>query len=190
MNNHSIEDESKLIRNILQGDQGSLEILYQTYQADLFAFITCYLDHEKDVEDVWQETWLAAIRRLAQFNFQSRFFTWLCGIARHKIADYYRKRNISPVNLLDEDPDLEQFPIDSQLLPEEMFESKLLQKKVLHTLNTITPIQKTVLVERYLKEQPVEQIAKKIHKSYKATESILSRARESFRKTFQNKIEG
>ncbi len=42
-------------------------------------------------EDVVQETLLAALRDQAQFRDDSTARTWLIGILRHKIADYWRQ---------------------------------------------------------------------------------------------------
>lgn len=45
-----------------------------------------------DVEDVAQEVYLAIHAQLPSFEARSSFKTWLCGVCRHKAADYRRKR--------------------------------------------------------------------------------------------------
>jgi RNA polymerase sigma-70 factor (ECF subfamily) len=45
-----------------------------------------------DVEDVAQEVYLAIHAQLASFEARISFKTWLCGVCRHKAADYRRKR--------------------------------------------------------------------------------------------------
>src|SRR4051812_6063295 len=42
-------------------------------------------------QDLVQETFLSAIRSYAKFAGQSSIRSWLCGILKHKICDYYRK---------------------------------------------------------------------------------------------------
>ena len=42
-------------------------------------------------EDLVQETFLAAIRTSEKFRGQSSERSWLCGILKHKVCDYYRK---------------------------------------------------------------------------------------------------
>lgn len=45
-----------------------------------------------DVEDVAQEVYLAIHAELPSFQARTSFKTWLCGVCRHKAADYRRKR--------------------------------------------------------------------------------------------------
>jgi len=43
-------------------------------------------------QDLVQETFLAAVRTKDRFRGGSTVRSWLCGILKHKICDYYRKR--------------------------------------------------------------------------------------------------
>ena len=43
-------------------------------------------------QDLVQETFLAAVRTRDRFRGGSTVRSWLCGILKHKICDYYRKR--------------------------------------------------------------------------------------------------
>ena len=43
-------------------------------------------------QDLVQETFLAAVRTHERFRGGSTVRSWLCGILKHKICDYYRKR--------------------------------------------------------------------------------------------------
>jgi RNA polymerase sigma-70 factor (TIGR02943 family) len=43
-------------------------------------------------QDLVQETLLAALRGYEKFASQSSARSWLCGILKHKLCDYYRKR--------------------------------------------------------------------------------------------------
>jgi RNA polymerase sigma-70 factor (TIGR02943 family) len=42
-------------------------------------------------QDLVQETLLAAVRSHERFAWQSSVRSWLCGILKHKLGDYYRK---------------------------------------------------------------------------------------------------
>src|SRR3954447_25587177 len=42
-------------------------------------------------QDLVQETFLAAVRGHEKFAGQSSVRSWLCGILKHKLCDYYRK---------------------------------------------------------------------------------------------------
>jgi len=51
------------------------------------------------VEDVVQETLLAAVRAMTQWHRRASFATWTAGILRYKIADYYRVQKSTVMRL-------------------------------------------------------------------------------------------
>jgi RNA polymerase sigma-70 factor (ECF subfamily) len=182
--------DKSLIQAIQAGEEQSLNALYQRYADGLFAFIACRINIARDAEDIWQETWLAAFRRLTQFRAESQFFTWLCAIARHKIADYYRKHPQENFDSASNPLANARLMIDQQLLPEEVLSHQQVQAQVLTCLFEIEPIYSSALLARYVDQQPVSAVAEKLGKSYKATESILSRARKAFQDRFCNQEKG
>jgi RNA polymerase sigma-70 factor (ECF subfamily) len=73
----------------------------------LFRYAYARLRDRAVAEDLVQETLLGALRAHANFAGQSAERTWLIGILKHKLADYWRKREreISPAASSDEDND-------------------------------------------------------------------------------------
>jgi RNA polymerase sigma-70 factor (ECF subfamily) len=71
----------------------------------LFRFAFMRLRDETLAEDMVQETLLSAIQSLHSYGAKSAERTWLTGILKHKIIDYYRK-NSRHVQITDEDTDL------------------------------------------------------------------------------------
>ena len=59
----------------------------------LYNFAIARLDDEETARDLVQETFLAALERLSQFEGKSNERTWLTAILKHKIIDVYRKRS-------------------------------------------------------------------------------------------------
>ena len=55
------------------------------------------------LEDVVQDVFVAALRGLDRFEGQSSLQSWLIGIARHKVEDYYRDRLRISASLSDAD---------------------------------------------------------------------------------------
>lgn len=71
----------------------------------LFRFALMRLRDESLAEDMVQETLLAAFQSLKSYGGKSSERTWLIGILKHKIIDYYRK-NSKLMQPADEDMDL------------------------------------------------------------------------------------
>ncbi len=61
------------------------------YGDDLYRFALARVRNSFSAEDLVQDTLLAAYRSWENFSGQSTVKTWLTGIMKHKIVDYYRK---------------------------------------------------------------------------------------------------
>jgi RNA polymerase sigma-70 factor (ECF subfamily) len=173
--------ELALAERVAGGDESALNSLYERYADPLFGFICHSLDGARpEAEEVWQDTLSAALRTLPAYRGQSRFFTWLCSIARHKLADHFRRnRTRLPVCLVPPE-DLTRL-LDDGPLPDELVNQRATCVRVLEVLGHLPDEYRTVLTARYADGHSVEEVARLVGKSYKATESLLSRARDAFR---------
>lgn len=57
----------------------------------LFRYAILRVKDETVAEDLVQETFLSALKAIDRFQGDSALRTWLVGILKHKIIDYYRK---------------------------------------------------------------------------------------------------
>lgn len=69
------------------------------YSRELYAWSLSKTSNPTLSEDIVQETFLAAAENLNKFQGDSHPKTWLFGILKNKIADYYRKQNSRPRTL-------------------------------------------------------------------------------------------
>jgi RNA polymerase sigma-70 factor (ECF subfamily) len=172
-----------LVQRAASGDEQAIEILYERYADSLFAFIYHHLDGDRpDVEDIWQETLAAAFRSLGSYRGQAHFFTWLCSIARHKIADHLHRQRMCPAEQFSDVPE----PRLSVLvaggpLPEEVLMNRANRVRVVEALARVSQNYRLALIARYGDGLGVEEVATLIGRTYKATESLLSRARSALR---------
>ena len=74
-------------------------------------------------------------------------------------------------------------------LPEEILMQQATRVRVVHALASLSDEYRIALVARYVDEHGINEVAKKLGKSYKATESLLSRARTAFRKALEGQLE-
>ena len=71
----------ELVRRVIDRDELAFRALYRRHAAPLRGVITRLLGSQRnDVEDVIQETWLAACRAMKTFRGDARFSTWLVAI--------------------------------------------------------------------------------------------------------------
>jgi RNA polymerase sigma-70 factor, ECF subfamily len=174
--------ENDLVKKIRKGDQNAFRVLYLKYSDLLFTYIVHNLNNNQDIApDIWQETWYIAVEKLDNFQFKSSFFTWLCAIAKNKIYDYYRqtKHRESFVSIGKIHFDIDSEEIDNELINAET------QSDVVLVLADLPDEYNYLLKAKYIENKSIDEIAKDIGKSYKATESMLTRARDTFRTKFK-----
>ncbi|MBF0455895.1 MAG: sigma-70 family RNA polymerase sigma factor [Magnetococcales bacterium] len=75
------------------GDSAAFSALLNRLHLRVFRFILRQSASNQDAEDLTQETFLEAYRRLATFQETARFSTWVLGIAQNLVRNY---RNRSP----------------------------------------------------------------------------------------------
>lgn len=71
----------------------------------LYRYALIRVQSEPAAEDLVQETLLAALRSYENFSGQSSVRTWLTGILKHKIIDYFRRKHQQTISLNDEEED-------------------------------------------------------------------------------------
>ena len=168
-----------------------MEAFFNRYADPLYAFIYHQLDGNRaDVEDIWQETLMAAVDGLPAYRGKSRLFSWLCSIARHKIIDHIRQQDRRRAEVFS---DLPENAVSKLLeldhLPEDLVLRQSTRIQVVEVLTMLPDAYRSALIARYADGKSVSEVAKVIGKSYKATESLLSRAREAFRENL-SRMEG
>ena len=181
------KDDLNLATRVVKGDTGAFDDFYARYADLVFAFIYHLLDGARtDAEDIWQDTFIVAFRTLTGYRGKSRLSSWLCGIARHKVADFYRRkgRTRGVVSPLSSEQLLEM--MDGAPLPDEMLQQGITRALIVEALAGLSMEYRDVLLSRYVEEQSVEEISRRIGRSYKATESLLSRGRAKLRDLLRN----
>lgn len=148
----------------------------------LKGFIFQKVENKQDVDDLLQETLMAAIEAYPRFSGRSALFTWLCGIAKHEIADFYRKKKVKTF-LFSHFPWLEN--LASQALgPEQVLLRKEFEERVKATINSLSEGYCQVLRLKYYQGLSVKEISRKLGETTKAIESRLCRARKAFAEAF------
>src|SRR5438132_11140348 len=89
--------DEELIGRVGVGDQDALAELCRRYERPLYHFIARHTGG-RDVEDLYQETWLRAVRAAPRFDPSRRFSTWPFQIAVNLCRDWHRRPPPEPVD--------------------------------------------------------------------------------------------
>lgn len=145
-------EETGIIRAVLEGDTESFRLLVQRYQKPLIRMIANLINDRHICEDIAQEVFLTAYKKLPSFDpARSSFSTWLFTIARNKSINSIKKREIISVSNPPENPDFTE-PGDS-LIRDELF------VKLDRALKSLCFKHRRALVLAEFENLPYEQIA-------------------------------
>ena len=81
-----------VVRRVLEGDRDAYREIVKEYGASIGGFIAAYLPQRELVDDLAQETFVAAYQHLNQFKTDQELGPWLKGIARNKVITHLRQR--------------------------------------------------------------------------------------------------
>lgn len=175
-------NEKELVREILKGEKKAIDCLYSHYKRGLLHFINQKVADKKDAEEILQDTFISALDSLPLFQHKSLLMTWLKAIAKHEVADFYRRQKIKTI-LFSHFPFLEKI-IDQALGPDLAIQEKEMKVKVWLTLKNLSEGYRKILRLKYIEGLSMAEIAQELKITVKAVESRLSRARLAFQKAF------
>lgn len=99
--------EATLIARCRRGEAGAFEEVYRAHAPRLFGLIVRMVGNQADAEDLLQEVFLAAHRKLDGFRGESALGTWLYRLATNHVLDHLRSRAARTgqvTDAFDEDP--------------------------------------------------------------------------------------
>jgi len=88
----SKESELQLVERCRRGELGAFEELYRQHSGRLFSLAVRMLGNPADAEDMLQEIFLSAHRKLESFRGEAALGTWLYRLAMNQILDHVRSR--------------------------------------------------------------------------------------------------
>jgi RNA polymerase sigma-70 factor (ECF subfamily) len=171
--------ERSLRKAVLAGDEQAWRAWYDEAFAGLAAYVRWRCGGLRDVaDDLVQETWLTAVKRIRQFDpEQAPFSGWLRGIAANLLRNRFRKEERRNGFLPPQSAKSGGAP-DAELTRRENAE------RIGRALTSLPEHYEAVLRAKYLDGQNVADIAAAGGETPKAIESLLTRAREAFREAY------
>jgi RNA polymerase sigma-70 factor (ECF subfamily) len=91
--------ESVAIRLAQRGDSSAFEQLYRTHARRIFALCMRMLGNSHEAEDMTQDIFLTAFRKLKSFRGDSAFSTWLHRVGVNAVLMQLRKKKLSSTSL-------------------------------------------------------------------------------------------
>jgi len=194
-----ITEELALVHAAKAGDLEAFSQLVTRYDRNIFRIAQHITHNEEDAQDVVQDAFLKAYTNLAQFQENSKFYTWLVRIAVNEALMKLRKRRNDRTVSLDEDVETEEGSMPREVAdwspnPEQLYGQSELGDILKKTIQGLPPGFRTVFVLRDVEGLSTEETAEMLDLSVPAVKSRLLRARlqlrERLSKFFKAKQDG
>lgn len=160
------------LRRLQTGDNAAWEVFVAEWSPYLYNYVRASLRGADGVEDVLSDILLGVVEGIRSFDGNAALSTFVYSIAYRKVVDYWRRTRITVA------------------LTEELSTTdSTLSVDIYETLAELPEDARQALILRYYIGLSVSEVATVLDRSYKGTESLLSRARHQFQDAFRERSE-
>lgn len=160
------------LRRLQTGDNAAWERFVSEWSPYLYNYVRANLQGSAEVEDVLSEVFIGVVEGIRNFDGNAALSTFVYAIAYRKVVDYWRRPRLTVA------------------LSEELSTTdSTLSFDIYETLAALPEDARQALLLRYYAGLSVSEVAAVLDRSYKGTESLLSRARQQFQSVFQERDE-
>ena len=176
-----------MIFAVLAGEIQLYHDLIRPYERSVYVMALSYMKNREDAEDVAQEAFLRAFRKLASFRAESKFSTWLISITINEARTRLRRQALVRMEPLDQLPD-EDKGISPALLrdwreiPSEAVERDEVRVLIQRAVEQLPEIYRQVFLLRDVEELTINETAEALNISIPSIKVRLHRARMMLQK--------
>jgi RNA polymerase sigma factor (sigma-70 family) len=171
--------DAELVGAVRGGEDEAFEELFRRYSGRVRTFVSSRVGDYGRAEDVTQDVFISALRRLRATSSEIAFKPWLFEIARNATIDVHRRNSRA-----------EEVPVDGlELVGSGPPEAEVLARERLAHLRgafgELNDVQRRGLVMRELEGRSYSEIGQRLQLTRPAVESVLFRARRRLAKEYE-----
>ena len=184
--------EHELVAAVRRGDDGAFGELYSRYRTRIGSYIFGMVGDHGRAEDIAQEVFISALRRMRENSRPIAFKPWIYEIAKNASIDEFRRtRRAQEVSLdHDEDSDAPRLVLSSGHTPEVAVESKQRLEDLRGAFHGLSESHHKIIVMRELEGLSYAEIAERMGMSRPMVESTLFRARRRLSEEYEELVSG
>jgi RNA polymerase sigma-70 factor, ECF subfamily len=182
--------DQELVDRLLRADAQAFDEFFSEYYPKLYRFVKRRAPNDAaGAEDIAQGTLCRALESLRGYRGEAALFTWLCTLCRREMSQRWRDTDVAVGAMLaEDDPEvraaLESLVANEGADPLVATDRAQLRDVIRVALDYLPSPYGDVLEWKYLRDMSIGEIARRLGRSPKAAESLLTRAREAFREAF------
>jgi RNA polymerase sigma factor (sigma-70 family) len=187
-------DDTELVTAVRRGDDRAFEVLYQRYHARIAAYVRGMVKDHARAEDVTQEVFFSALRRMRDTERPIAFKPWVYEIARNACIDAYRRTSRADELSYDAEGGLGAGDhlrlVSPDQGPDAVVESKQRLDDLCGAFGGLSEAHHQILVLRELEGLSYREIGERLGMSRPAVESTLFRARRRLTEEYDELVSG
>ena len=187
-------DDHRLVAAVRRGDDRAFEVLYSRYHRRIHAYVMGMVKDHGRAEDVTQEVFVSALRRMRETERSIAFKPWIYEIARNACIDQFRRsRRAEEVSLQTGEglaPSDYRRLVGSDPTPDAAVAAKQDLDHLCGALGGLTDTHHEILLMREFEGMSYREIGERLGMSRPAVESTLFRARRRLTEEYDDLVSG
>ena len=170
------------------GDQVAFTFLLDHYWNEVYGFMLKRTENETDAEDIAIETFSKAFDKIATYNPEFQFNTWLIAIAKNVHIDMLRKKKSNVfVEITDEEDQQAYNVADTSPSVEDALITEQNLSRLLQFIKELKPHYQEVIQLRYFQEMSYQEISEQLNEPLSNVKIKLLRAKKLLAEIIENK---
>ena len=165
--------DGHIVHQCLSGNTEAFALLVDKYKERIFALVYAKVGQFQDAEDITQDVFLNAYKKLSTLRRWDNFYPWLYSIAANRCKDFHcaQNRRVDAAHLADQDESV------SQRADMEAHLERLRNEQLHEALASLPEMHRQVLMLRYMAGMKNKEIAETLRVSPNTIDQRLVRSR-------------
>jgi RNA polymerase sigma-70 factor, ECF subfamily len=164
----------ELVREVKRGNKAAFNILVKTYQKGFYGFIFSMVKNHNLTDDIIQEAFIKAYRKISTFQEKSSFKSWLYRIGLNQAKNELKAIGSKKMVNFEE--------VTLKVSSKKTMEQKQMQEVIAKVIEKLPEKQKTALTLRIFENLPFKEIAEIMQCPYDTAKANFRHAINSLRK--------
>ena len=180
-----METPNSLLKRIHQWDEAALAKAYDQYAPAIYRYAYRLTGHTETAQEIVSDTFYRLLSALKNGGGPEQHLSaWLYRVAHNLTVDFYRRQPRQEQVTLDEAPDV---------AISDMHEERIVHmeeaKRIRDALWLLTPLQRQIIVLRFLEGLSNEEVARCVERTVGAVKALQHRALNSLRRVLEKAYE-
>ncbi len=173
--------DEEIIKLVINGDREKFGVIIERYEKRLRGFIKKLIGNNLEIDDLVEDSLIAAYQNLNGFDLKQKFSSWILRIAHNKTVDFIKKKKPKLIN-----EGLDDFTENKKLIEELEIEKE--NKKELHSaIDSLELKYKEIIVLYFFEDKSYDEISDILHITTSNVGVILKRAKEKLKIIYETK---